>query len=365
MIPIAKPLIGEEEKRAVEEVLNSGMLVSGPKVKEFEEKFAKLCGVKHAIAVSNGTAALHAALFALGIEPGDEVITTPFTFVATANAILMLGAKPVFADVEEETFNLDPNEVLKKITPKTKAILPVDLYGQIHDYEAISKIAKEYNLKVLEDACQAVNAELNGKKAGCFGDIAAFSFYATKNMITGEGGMIVTNNDDYAELARRFWHHGQSEKTRYEYYHLGYNYRMMDLQAAIGLEQLKKIEDFTQKRIRNAQKLIDGLQKIPRIKVPTIKNEAKHVFHQFTIKVKPEVRDLLVNYLKEQGISCGIYYPKALHLFPPFAKLGYKAGDFPVAERLSKEVISLPVHPALTEEEIDYMIKKIGEFKCR
>ncbi len=364
MINIAKPLIGEEEKKAVLEVLDSGVIVSGKKVKEFEEKFAQFCGVKHAIAINNGTAALHASLYAIGIRPGDEVITSPFTFVATANCILMMGAKPVFADVEEDTFNLDPESVKQKITPRTKAILPVDLYGHIYNYSAIKNIAEEHHLFIVEDACQAVNAELNGIKAGNFGDIAAFSFYATKNITTGEGGMITTNNDQYAEMARRFRHHGQSEQTRYEYHDLGYNYRMTDLQAAIGLEQLRKVEGFTQKRIENAQHLTNGLKNVPGIKLPVCKTEARHVYHQYTIKVDSSKRDLLNANLKEKGINCGVYYPKPLHLFPCFSKLGYRKSDFPVAEKLSHQVLSLPVHPALTKEELDHIIASIHEFKC-
>jgi len=363
MISISKPLIGKEEKEAVLKVLDSGMLAQGPKVKEFEEKFAEFCGAKYAIAVNSGTAALHAALYSMGIKSGDEVITVPFTFVATANCIIMQGAKPVFVDVDEKTFNIDVKQIEKKITKKTKAILPVDLYGQIYNYPELKKIAEKYNLVILEDACQAVGAELDGKKAGTFGDTSAFSFYATKNMITGEGGMITTNNEKFAEMAKRFRHHGQSEQTRYEYYDLGYNYRMMDIQAAIGLEQLKKINNLTNKRIENALYLTKNLKDVKGIEVPFVKKNAKHVFHQYTIKVNPVIRDRLVSYLKEKEIGTGIYYPKPLHLHPFFTKLGYKQGDFPVAEKLSKQVISLPVHPALTKDELDKIIKAIKEFK--
>ena len=363
MISLSKPLIGKEEKEAVLKVLDSGMLAQGPRVREFEEKFAEFCGAKYAIAVNSGTAALHAALYSMGIKSGDEVITVPFTFVATANCIIMQGAKPVFVDVDEKTFNIDVKEIEKKITKKTKAILPVDLYGQIYDYPELKKIAEKYNLVILEDACQAVGAELDGKKAGTFGDTAAFSFYATKNMITGEGGMITTNNEKFAEMAKRFRHHGQSEQTRYEYHDLGYNYRMMDVQAAIGLEQLKKINNLTEKRIKNAEYLTKNLKDVKGIEVPFVNKNAKHVFHQYTIKVNPAVRDKLISYLKEKEIGTGIYYPKPLHLHPFFTKLGYKQGDFPVSEKLSKQVISLPVHPALTKDELDKIIKAIKEFK--
>ncbi len=361
MIPISKPLIGPEEEKAVLEVLKSGMIAQGPKVKEFEEKFAAYCGSKHAIAMNSGTAALHACMHALGLKPGDEVITTPFTFVASANSILMQGAKPVFADIEEETFNLDTKQVEKKITPKTKAILTVNLYGQICHAQAFKDLAKKHNLKLIEDACQSVGAEADGMKSGVIGDIAAFSFYATKNLMCGEGGIVTTNNAEWAELCKRFRHHGQSEQTRYEYYDIGYNYRMMDLVAVIGLAQLAKIDNFTKKRIENATKLTEGLKNIKEIVVPKILPSNKHVFHQYTIKVLKD-RDKLLAHLKEKGIGAGIYYPKPLHLHPHFAKLGYKKGDFPVSERVSEQVLSLPVHPALTEEDIKMIIKTIKDF---
>jgi len=362
MIHIAKPLLGVEEQEAVKEVLASGMLAQGKKVGELEHRFAELCGARHAVAVNSGTAAIHSSLAALGINKGDEVITVPFTFVATANPIIMQGAKPVFVDVKEDTFNIDTEKIEEKITDKTKAIVAVDLYGQVYDFDSVNAIADKHNLMIVEDACQAVNAELNGKKAGTFGSMAAFSFYATKNMITGEGGMITTDNAEYAELARRFRHHGQSEQTRYEYHDLGYNYRMMDLQAAIAIEQLKKIGGFTKKRIENAKVLTDGLAGIHGLQVPYVKPNAKHVFHQYTIKVDSDRRDKLVLYLKDKGVGTGIYYPKPLHLHRQFMKYGYKEGDFPVSEGLSKQVVSLPVHPALTEDDLNKIIKSIGDF---
>jgi len=361
MIPISKPLLGKEEKEAVLRVLDSGMLVQGAIAEEFEKKFAELCNVKHAVAVNNGTAALHASLYAMDIKEGDEVITTPFTFVATANSILMQKAKPVFADINKDTFNIDPESVKKKITKKTKAILPVDLYGQMYDSQEIKEIAGKHNLLILEDACQAVNAEIDGKKAGSISDITAFSFYATKNMVTGEGGMITTNNENYAERIRSFRNHGQG-KERYDYKEMGYNYRMTDIQAAIGLEQLKKLEKFTEKRIKNASFLSKHLKKISWIEVPFVKKNAKHVFHQYTIKVDRD-RDKIIEHMKKNGIMCGVYYPKPLHLYRSFTKLGYKEGDFPVAEKVSKQVISLPVHPALKKEELKKIVEVLANFK--
>jgi len=364
MIKIAQPIIKKEEMQTVEKVLKSGMITQGPMVVEFEKKFANFCGIKYAVAVNSGTAALHCALYAAGINEGDEVITTPFTFVATANSIIMQRAKPVFVDILPDTFNIDPVKIEEKITKKTKAILPVDLYGQIYDVEAVDKIAKKYKLKIIEDACQAHGAEFNHRKAGTFGEIGCFSFYATKNMTTGEGGMVVTNNGGYAELARRFRHHGQSEKTRYQYFNLGFNYRMTDIAAAIGIEQLKRIDDFNKKRIKNAQMLTEGLKNIKGLITPVIKKNYKHVFHQYTVKVTNEfkiTRDKLSQYLNEKSIGNSIFYPKPLHLHPYFHKLGYKRGDFPISEKTSKEVLSLPVHPFVSEENIRFIIKIIKE----
>ena len=362
MINLTKLVIGQEEIDAVVAVMKTGLIAQGPKVTELEEKFAKYCGTKYAVAFNSGTAAIHAGLYAFGIIEGDEVITTPFTFVATANPILMQGGKVIFADISEEGFNLDPAEVAKKITSKTKAIIPVDLYGQIYDYKGLKKVIGYRDIKILEDACQAVGAEQDGKKAGNFGDLAAFSLYATKNIMCGEGGLIATDSEDAAEKCRMFRHHGQSEKVRYEYLDLGYNYRMTDLAAAIALVQLKKIEKLNNKRIDHARKLVDGLGVIPGIIVPKVKKNNKHVFHQFVIRVTPEYkmsRDELMKKLSDNGIAGGIHYPKPLHLHTHFRKMGYKVGDFPVAEKMAEEVLSLPVHPFLTSQEIEKIIATI------
>jgi len=364
MINISKPVIGKEEIDAVERVLRSGMIVQGPVTEKLEKSFSKYCKTKYAVAFNSGTAAIHAGLYAIGIKAGDEVITTPFTFVATANPILMQGAKIVFADIKEDDFNIDPKEVEKKITKKTKAIIPVDLYGQVYDHKAIRKIAKKYKLKVLEDACQAVGAISDKKKAGNFGGVAAFSLYATKNIMSGEGGLITTNDEKIYEKCKMFRHHGQSEKTRYEYADLGYNYRITDIASSIALVQLRKIDKLNAKRISNAKKLSIGLQNIEGIVLPKIKAGDRHVFHQYTIRVTKDFglsRDQLLKKLKEKKINCGIYYPKPLHLHRHFKEMGYKRGDFPVAEQMSKEVLSLPVHPSLKISEISYIIKTIKD----
>ncbi len=359
MIQISKPYITEEDVRAASEVLCSGNLAQGPKVKEFEETFARYCGTRYAVAVNNGTSALHCALFALGITAGDEVITTPFTFVATANAILMQQARVVFADIREDDFNIDPDSIEQKITSKTKAIIPVDLYGQIYDVEGVRRIASNHQLKVIEDAAQSVAAEYQGIKAGHFGDAATFSFYATKNLTAGIGGMITTNDESVMKKMKLFRHHGQDEATQYEYLIFGYNYRMMDMIAAIGLEQLKRVDLLTNSRIKNAQKYSEGLAGLEGLQLPLVKSHFKHCWHQYTIRITEKFkmsRDEFIERLAAKGVQCKIYYPKPLHLFPQFTQSGFKEGDCPVAEKLAREVVSLPVHPLVSPAEIDFIV---------
>ncbi|MCD1294916.1 aminotransferase DegT [Methanocella sp. CWC-04] len=358
MIPIAKPLIGEEEINGVMNVMRSGTIAEGPKVKEFEEEFAKYVGVEHAIAVNSGTAALHVALLAKGIGKGDEVITTPFTFIATSNSVLFTGAKPVFADIEENTFNIDPESIKNKITKNTKAIIPVDLYGHVADMKAIMDIAEDHDLAVIEDACQAHGATQNGKMAGSY-DVGCFSFYPTKNMTTSEGGIITANDGKFAEKARMAKSHGS--KVRYYHEMLGFNLRMTDIGAAIGLAQLKKIDVFNEKRMANAKLLNEKLKDVSGIIMPSAMPGCKHVFHQYTIRVTEEYgmsRDDVIKMLNDAGIGTGIYYPLPIHQQPFYKELGYDE-THPVAEKISKEVISLPVHPSVTAEDIDFISERL------
>jgi len=355
MISISKPYIGDEEKAAVMDVLDSGMLAMGPKTAQFENDFAKVCDVKHAIAVSSGTTALHIALLANGIGPGDEVITTPFTFIASVNAILYVGAKPVFVDIEEETFNIDLSQVEKVITSRTKAILPVHLYGHLCDIEQLLAIAEKHNLKIIEDACQAVMATYKGKAAGSFGT-GTFSFYATKNMMSGEGGMITTNDDEVAEASRMIRNHGM--KRRYYHEMLGYNFRMMDIQAAIGLQQLKRLPGFNEKRRQNAAFFN---AKIESVITPHEKQDYCHIWHQYTIRINHgRDRDAAVKQLNEAGIGTGIYYPVPNHRQDYIKKI---VGDLslPVTDRLSQEVISLPVHPMLSQEDLETIVTEVNK----
>ncbi|NJF25182.1 DegT/DnrJ/EryC1/StrS aminotransferase family protein [Thermococcus sp. Bubb.Bath] len=361
-MPIAKPQIGDEEIDAVVNVLKSGMLAHGKEVEAFEREFADYLGAKHGIAVANGTAALDVALKALGIKDGDEVITTPFTFIATASSILFQRAKPVFADIDEKTFNLDPDDVLKRITDKTKAILVVHLYGQPADMKAFKEIAEDHNLYLIEDCAQAHGAEFEGQKVGTFGDIAAFSFYPTKNMTTGEGGMVVTNSDELAERARLIRSHGQVQ--RYYHVELGYNLRMTNIAGALGRVQLRKLKEWNERRRENAEKLTEGISKIDGLIPPYVDPRVKHVYHQYTIRVTDEFplnRDELVEKLREKGIGTGIYYPLPLHHQPLFQKLGYEENCCPNSVEASEEVVSLPVHPAVSDEDIDYIVRTLRE----
>jgi len=358
MIPIAKPIIGEDEIAAVEAVLRSGHLAQGKKVEELEEAFASYIGTKYAIAVNSGTAALHIALLAHGIRRGDEVITSPFTFIASANSVLFTGAKPIFAEIEEETFNIAPASITQKITRRTKAIMPVHLYGQPCDMREIMRIADKHKLLVVEDACQAHGADYDGKKVGSF-STGCFSFYPTKNMTTGEGGMITTDDTDIAEKARMIRSHGQ--KQRYFHEILGYNYRMTDMAAAIGLCQLGKLEQRNHQRIGNARFLSDKLSGIKGLVTPVIKSNVRHVFHQYTVRVTRGFgasRDELKRKLLDKGIGTEVYYPLPVHKQPFYLKLGYD-DRLPVSEKASKEVLSLPVHPSLTREDLGNIVRAI------
>ncbi|MFM8323002.1 MAG: DegT/DnrJ/EryC1/StrS family aminotransferase [Chloroflexota bacterium] len=354
MIPISKPYIGDAEKQAVMEVLDSGFLVQGPRTAAFEQRFAALCGAKHAIAVSSGTSALFLALLAHGVGPGDEVITSAFTFAATVNAILFAGAKPVFVDIEPHTFNLDPDLLEQAITPRTKALLPVHLYGHPCDMDCIEAICRRHGLPVVEDACQAVLAEQHGRRAGSFGT-GAFSLYATKNMMTGEGGMITTSDDAIAERCRLLRNHGMTRR----YYHdfLGFNFRMMDLQAAIGLAQLDRLEGFTERRSDNAEYFNRCLTTVV---TPQVKPGCRHAWHQYTIRVDGgRDRDAALKQLNEAGIGAGVYYPVPLHR-QAYVRQAIGEVSLSVTEQMAGEVISLPVHPQLTQDELDYIVKEVN-----
>jgi perosamine synthetase len=352
MIPIAQPVLGEPEIEAVVAVLRSGHLAQGEVVARLERRFAELAGARHAVAVSNGTAALHVALLAHGVGPGDEVITTPFSFVATANAILYCGARPVFADICPDTLNLDPAALETRITPRTRAIMPVHLYGHPADLPAIEEIATRHGLTVIEDAAQAHGAAIDGRTIGSRGT-ATFSFYATKNVTTGEGGIVTTDDDGVAERLRLLRSHGQRERYRHEV--LGYNYRLTDLQAAIGLAQLDRLEELTDRRIANASYLSARLGGAI---TPTTRPGCRHVYHQYALRV-PHDRDGVARRLADLGVGTAVHYPVPIHRQPLYQQLGYRDA-LPLAERASQEVLSLPVHPSLTEEQLERVAELVS-----
>jgi perosamine synthetase len=361
-IPVARPAIGQEEISAVTSVLESGMLASGDRVVEFEKKFADYCGTNHAVAVNNGTAALHAALLAAGIGPGDEVIVPAFTFVATASAVAMCGAKPVFADVDEQTFNIDPRQAEERVTPKTRAIIGVHIFGQPCDIEALQQICESHNLKFIEDAAQAHGALYKGTRVGGFGHFGCFSFYATKNMITGEGGMVTTSEKAYNERLRLLINHGQSEK--YLHTSLGYNYRMTDIGAALGIVQLKKLEKFNLRRRKNAEFYTANLSARGLITPVTIAGLG-HVYHQYVIRLTDEFpmnRTEFMDYLKKKGIGSAVHYPIPLHRQPLFG-LDNDPDPCPVSTRLSGSVLSLPVHPLLDQKQLTFICDTINRVK--
>jgi dTDP-4-amino-4,6-dideoxygalactose transaminase len=348
---MARPLIGEAEKRAVMEVLESGQLAQGEVVARFEAAFAAEIGVKHCAATSSGTTALHLALLAVGVKPGDEVITSPFSFIASANAVLYCGARPVFADIDPETFNVDPAAVERAVTPRTRAIVPVHLFGQPADMDAIAAIAERHGIPIVEDACQAHGASWRGRMAGSFG-VGCFSFYPTKNLTTAEGGAITTDDDAIADRIRVLRNHGMHR--RYHHDVLGFNFRLTDLQAAIGLAQLPHLGSWNAARRRNAAHYDAHLSGVV---TPAVRPEAHHVYHQYTIRVRN--RDAAAARLAEQGIGTGIYYPIPIHRQPFYVEAGM-TGAYPEAERAAEEVLSLPVRPDLTAEERDRVVAAVN-----
>lgn len=361
-IPIAKPVITHEEVAAVSDVLMSGMLAQGEKVAEFERSFADLCGTAHAVAINNGTAALHAALLAAGIGPGDEVIVPSFSFVATASSVSMCGATPVFCDVDEQTFNIVPARIEERITPRTKAVIGVHLFGQPFDVTAVQKVCSAHNLTLIEDAAQAHGALFEGGHVGGFGQFGCFSFYATKNVITGEGGMVTTNEKVFNERLRLIINHGQSEK--YLHTRLGYNYRMTDIAAAIGIVQLKKLEKFNARRRKNAEYLTKNIR-CKGVITPVTAPNCYHVFHQYVLRLTEEFpmkRAEFIDYLKAKGIGTAIHYPIPIHRQPMYAVSG-EPDSCPVSTKLAASVLSLPVHPALDGKELAHICDMINKVK--
>jgi dTDP-4-amino-4,6-dideoxygalactose transaminase len=353
VIPIARPQMGEEEKERVWEAMASGSLAQGPRVREFEERFAVEIGADHAVATSSGTTALHLALLGYGIGEGDEVITVPFTFIASANSIVYTGARPVFVDIDDRDFTMDVSQVEAAITARTRAIMPVSLYGQPADMEAIAAIGERHGLAVVEDACQAHGASIGGRRSGTWG-AGTFSFYPTKNMTTGEGGILTTNDGELAERVRLLREHGM--KVRYHHDVLGYNFRMTDIAAAIGLAQLPKLAAYNDRRRAIAARYDAQLRGVL---TPFVRPGVTHVYHQYTIRVNE--RDAFAEKLRERGVGSAIYYPIPVHRQKPFVALGYGSTDVPVTDRLTAEVLSIPVHPSLSDDEVAEVIAAVNE----
>lgn len=348
--------IKEEILSTLNEILESSQYILGTKGIELEEKIAQYFGVNDAVGVASGTDALYLSLLALGIGNGDEVITTPFTFFATVEAIIYTGARPVFLDIEPETFNIHASAIEKVITEKTKAILPVHLFGHPADLAEIMEIAQRYNLRIVEDCAQSFGASIKGKKVGTFGNCGCFSFYPSKNLgAYGDGGMVITDDRSISQKIRMLRNHGTVTPYRHEF--IGYNSRLDEIQAGILLVKLKRIDEYNNKRRQKALLYNSLLKKL--VTIPLEKNGFTHVYHQYTIL--SERRDHIQKALRDKGIPSVVYYPLPLHLQKALSFLGYKESDFPVAERVSREVLSLPIYPELEEEEIILIAKIIEE----
>jgi dTDP-4-amino-4,6-dideoxygalactose transaminase len=359
---MASPYHSPDIENAVISVLQSGRLIQGQKVTDFENALAKYLGCKHVIAVSSGTTALHLAFLALGVKPGDEVITTPFSFVSSANAILYCGATPVFVDIDPKTFNINPSLVEQSITPRTVGIEPVHLYGQPAEMDAIEAIAKKHGLFIVEDAAQAIGAEYKSRKIGTIGDITCFSTYTTKNLHTMEGGLLATSDDEIAERLRRLRNIGQERK--YNHTLIGYNYRMTEVAAAIGIEQVELIDSFSDLRRANAAYVTRELRPLERegITLPYVAPHSKHVFHQYTVMIDANktglTRDALASTLKTFGVETGMHYPSPIYAQPCFeGRFDSFRQSCPVTEEACNSVLSLPIHPGLIEKDLEHIVE--------
>jgi len=356
----------EEIDKAIHEVLDSTAFIRGADVEKFQEELASYMGVKHCIACGNGTDALQIAMMALGLKPGDEVITTPFTFIATVEVISLLRLKPVLVDVEPGTFNIDPAKIEQAVTEKTKAIVPVHLFGQAADMNTILKLAEKYGLYVIEDNAQAIGADYRlskgeSAKAGALGNIGCTSFFPSKNLgAYGDGGALFTNDDDLGAMIRSVVNHGMTK--RYHYDHVGVNSRLDTIQAAILRIKLRHLDEYNVARQSVAAAYDEAFNTIPGVQVPERNSDSEHIFHQYTLQVDIKVRDSLKAYLGENGIPAMIYYPVPLHLQPAYANLGYGRGDFPITESLCEKVISLPVHTEMEKDQLAYIISTFMKF---
>lgn len=359
-ISLSKALIEQDDIDAVIAVLKSGTLSLGPKLAEFEKDFATYTGRKHAIAVNSGTSGLHLVMKALGIGEGDEVITSPFSFIASSNSIMFEGAKPVFVDINKDSYNIDPTLIEAAITPRTKAILPVHVFGLPCEMDQIENIAKKHNLLIIEDSCEAIGTTYNERKVGTFGEASVFAFYPNKQMTTGEGGMIVTDNDDVARLCRSYRNQGRDSMAWLGHSRIGYNYRLDEMSCALGVSQLAKIERILAMREHAATQYRINLENIPDILLPITMTGAKQSWFVFVIQVLSDIdRDDVISRLKERGIATNIYFP-SIHLQEFYKnEFGFKEGDFPICEKISKRTIALPFYSEITDAEIKYICENL------
>ncbi len=358
------PVTGKEEIQMVAKVLKSGILTgrfgAGPMVEQFEKNFARFAKARHSVAVNSGTAALHLALWAAKVKAGDEVLLPSFTFIATAEAVVLAGARPVFVDIDLCTYNIDPSQIEAAITDKTKAIIAVDLYGLSAQMDVIREIADKHGLALIEDAAQAHGASYKGKPPGHFADMACWSFYASKNMTTGEGGMITTNRSEYADLLRAMRSHGETEE--YVASVQGHNYRMPEIEAAIGLAQLKKLPSFVQKRRRNAELLTKGLKGTRGLYLPNEPKGYKHSWYLYTVRIQrgdAKARDRIVEGLRKKGVGAAVYYHTPIHQMPYYKQFG--SFHLPSTEKMTRQVFSLPVHPRVTERDAEYISESVKQ----
>lgn len=361
-IPLARPYITNDEIELVTSVLKSDILSIGPKIEEFEAKFARFIGTKYAVGVNSGTSGLHLCARALDIKDGNEVITTPFSFVASANCMIYERAKPVFVDVDEKTFNINPDNIKNKITERTKAILPVHAFGQCCDMDPILAIAKKHNLKIIEDACESIGATYKNRNAGTFGDAAVFAFYPNKQMTTAEGGIITTNNESIYELCKSMRNQGRGKSMQWlTHENIGYNYRLNELSAALGIAQLNKIDFLLKRRKEIVANYKDQLEGIEGIQLPEVALNNEHSWFVFPVRVTNQYdRDKVVLGLLKQGIASKAYFYPCIHLQPAYVKIfGYKEGMFPVAEELSKSTFVLPLYPQMNDQVVETVKKAL------
>ncbi len=358
-IPLSRPDITQAERDAVIEVMQTPNLSLGPKLPEFERVFAEYIGSRFAVAVNSGTSALHLCIRAIGLQPGDEVITTPFSFIASSNCILFEGGKPVFVDIDPDTWNIDPDRIESAITPRTRAILPVDVFGHVANMPKIRQIAQKHGLRVIEDSCEALGASLNGQKAGTLGDIGVFGFYPNKQITTGEGGMIVTNDEHVREVTVSMRSQGRGAGAGWlSHERLGYNYRLSDINCAIGIAQVKRADEILANRRRSASYYLERLGNEKRVRMQRPLPDSQVSWFVMVVRLsddyRPEDRDRILSALRQQGIGCSNYFP-AIHLQPFYTgQFGYKRGQFAICEALCDRTVALPFHGRLTEQEVDF-----------